>query len=178
MPVEAVASDMTVSFRNVVTEDYSAICRLVRNEEELFLVYAQGRFPLTVDQVDTLVSKRMQPTVMLVNDRVAGFGNFYGYRAGRSVVIGNVVVDAVLRGRGLGKRLVTHLIDLAFDEYDLPRVRIHVYNRNLGGLLLYVALGFRPYAMKVKKDHAGNPVVLFTLRLERDAAPAAPPRPR
>ena len=156
-------------FRRIVEDDYRAICDLVATEEELFLFYAQGRFPLTVGQVGKLVARRMEPTVMDCDGSVAGFGNFYGYREGRSVVIGNVIIDPALRGRGLGRRFVQRMIDLAFDRYDLPSVKIHVYNRNLPALALYGELGFRPCAMKVKRDYAGERVMLFTLRLKRAA---------
>jgi ribosomal protein S18 acetylase RimI-like enzyme len=161
---------MRVRFRSVVADDFQAICDMISSEEELFLVYAQGKHPLTVEQVEALVEIRTEPTVMLLDDKVVGFGNFYGYKKGRSVVIGNVVIDPSLRGKGLGKLLVGHMIDLAFRKYDLPRVKIHVYNRNLSGLLSYISLGFKPYAMKARKDYKGDTVVLFTLALKRDAA--------
>ena len=169
MAVEAHSRDPAVSFRAVVPGDFESICRLIGSEEELFLVYAQGRYPLTVAQVDALVTRRMEPTVMLMDGRVAGFGNFYGYRPGRSVFIGNVVVDAALRGRGLGRRLLTHLMNLALIDYQLRRVKVHVYNRNLGALLCYINLGFRPYAMKKKLDYAGRPVVMFSLEFRGTA---------
>lgn len=157
----------SVEFRPVREEDYPAICELMPNEEELFLIYAQGNYPLTVDQVDKLVKKRMDPTVLIHDGAVRGFGNFYWYKPGKSVFIGNVVVDKSLRGIGLGKKLVNHMIGKAFHQYDLPRVNIHVYNRNLQALLLYQALGFRPYAMRPKKDHNGDPVIMLSLRLKR-----------
>jgi ribosomal protein S18 acetylase RimI-like enzyme len=158
----------SVRFRRVVPDDYRPICDMLPSEEELFLVYAQGKYPLTVEQVAALVEKRTEPTVMLLDDRVIGFANFYGYKERRSVVIGNVVVDSSLRGKGLGKLLVSYMIDLAFRRYDLPRVKLHVYNRNLAGLLFYRSLGFEPYAMKPKKDYRGDTVVMFTLVLRRD----------
>ncbi|MGH8223911.1 MAG: GNAT family N-acetyltransferase [Woeseiaceae bacterium] len=164
---------MRVEFRKVSPDDYQAICDLMPDQEELFLIYAQGKHPLTVKQVEALVKKRMEPTVMLVDGRVAGFVNFYGYRDKRSVFIGNVVVDASLRGRGFGKRLVGHMIDLAFHKYDLPRVKLHVYDRNLGALLFYNRLGFKPYNMKEKKDFKGRSVVMFSLALSRDAVDTA-----
>lgn len=160
---------MDVRFRPIVEDDFQTLCDLISSEEELFLVYAQGKHPLTVPQVRELVDIRMEPTVMEHADRVVGFANFYGYKEGKSVVIGNVVVDPSLRGKGLGRRLVSHMVDLAFDRYDLPSVRIHVYNRNLGALLLYGAMDFKPYAMKVKTDYAGDPAMMFTLRLRREA---------
>ena len=158
---------MQIEFRPVKEGDYPAICDLMPDEEELFLIYAQGKHPLTVEQVDKLVQKRMEPTVLIYDGEVRGFGNFYWYKPGKSVFIGNIVVDKSLRGLGLGKRLVKHMIELAFDKYNLPRVNIHVYNRNLQALLLYEALGFRPYAMRPKRDYKGDPVLMLSLRLKR-----------
>jgi ribosomal protein S18 acetylase RimI-like enzyme len=106
---------------------------------------------------------------MLHRGTVVGYGNFYNLREGRSVFIGNIVIDRSLRGNGLGKQLVNYLIGRAFHAYDLPSVKLHVYNRNLPALLLYSALGFQPYAMKVERDYEGDPVMLLSLRLNRDA---------
>lgn len=160
---------MDVSFRAIVEDDFQTICDLIPSEEELFLVYAQGKYPLTAAQVRKLVDNRMEPTVMVHRDEIVGFGDFYNYRIGRSVFIGNIVVDRSLRGQGLGRRLVCHMIDRAFDGYDLPSVKLHVYNRNLPALLLYDTLGFQPCAMKVKRDYKGDRVMQLCLRLNRDA---------
>lgn len=159
-----------ITFRRVTVDDYQPICDLIPDEEELFLFYAQGKYPLTVKQVKALVKKRLEPTVMLLDNQVAGFANFYGYKERRSVFIGNVVLDRSLRGMGLGKLIVQHMANLAFHKYDLPSVRLHVYNRNLPALLLYYGIGFRPYAMKVKNDYRGDAVIMFSLRLNRDQA--------
>ena len=42
-----------------------------------------------------------EPTVLLVDGEVTGFGAFYQYRKAKSVFIGNVVIDRSQRGRGL-----------------------------------------------------------------------------
>ncbi len=111
----------------------------------------------------------MEPTVMVHCGRVVGFGDYYNYQQGATLFIGNIVIDRTVRGQGLGKRLVCYLIDRAFNHHGVQSVRIHVYNRNLTALLLYHALGFHPYAMKVKRDYRGNPVMMLSLRLSRDA---------
>jgi ribosomal protein S18 acetylase RimI-like enzyme len=165
---------MDVSFRPIVEDDFQAICDLIPSEEELFLIYDRGKYPLTVPQVRRLVGKRMEPTVMLHRDRVVGFSDFYNHREGRSVFIGNIVIDPALRGMGLGKRLVSYMIDRAFTGHDLPSVQLHVCNRNLSALLLYNKLGFQPCAMKVKTDYKGDRVLVINLRLKRDAWPLSP----
>ncbi|MDJ0849390.1 MAG: GNAT family N-acetyltransferase [Myxococcota bacterium] len=160
---------MAVTIRPAVPDDYPAICSLFPDEEELFFAYPKGRFPLTVDQVEELLARRMEPTVLLTDGEVAGFGNFYRYRKGKSVFIGNVVIDRPRRGRGLGKRIVVHLATLAFQKYDLPRVRISVYSGNASALLLYGSLGFKPYAVEARKDFRGERTALLHLSLKRDA---------
>jgi ribosomal protein S18 acetylase RimI-like enzyme len=159
---------MDVSFRSIVEDDFQTICDLMPSQEELFLIYDRGRYPLTVSQVRKLVEHRMDPTVMLHRGEVVGFGDFYNYCEGKSVFIGNIVVDRSLRGKGLGRRLVCYLIARAFNEYDLPSVRMHVYSRNAPALLLYSKLGFQPCAMKVKIDYAGEPAMCLSLQLRRD----------
>ena len=162
---------MVVTIRRTLPDDYPAICRLFPDEEELFLAYPKGKYPFTVDQVEALIARRMEPTVLLVDGEVTGFGAFYQYRKAKSVFIGNVVIDRSQRGRGLGKRSVLHLAALAFQKYDLPRVRISVYSSNASALLLYGSLGFKPYAVQARKDYRGDRVALIHLSLKRDAAP-------
>lgn len=160
---------MDVRFRPIVEDDFQAVCDLVRSEEELFLFYDAARHPFTVPQVRKLVETRMDPLVMLHRGEVVGFGDFYGHRERRSIFVGNIVLDRSLRGKGLGKRLVSYMIDRAFSEHDLERVCLHVYSRNLAGLLLYHALGFRPFGMKVRRDYRGEAALLLTLGLSREA---------
>lgn len=160
---------MDVSFRPIMDDDFQGVCDLIPSEEELFLIYDRGRYPLTIPQVRKLVENRMEPTVMLHRGVVVGFACYYNYREGRSVFIGNIVVDRSVRGKGLGKRLVSYMIDRAFHGHNLLNVRLHVYSRNLVALLVYNALGFQPYAMKAQKDYKGDPVMFLSLGLRRDA---------
>ena len=159
---------MTILIRRADAGDYQAICDLIPSEEELFLIYPEGTYPLTVEQVEKLFNKRWDPTVLLDDGKVIGFANFYSYRKGRSVYIGNVVIDRSQRGRGLGKQIILYLIEKAFDDYALPEVRIAVFSQNTSALLLYAALGFRPYRVREKRDFDGNRVALIQLRLRRD----------
>jgi len=159
---------MDVSFRPIVEDDFQTLCDLIPSEEELFWVYAHGKYPLTIPQVRRLVDNRMEPTVMLHDDRVVGFADFYSYRKARSVFIGNVVIAPSMRGQGLGKRLVCRMIDRALRGLDLPLVKLHVYNRNLRALIMYGAMGFVPYAMKVARDYRREPAMMFSLCLSRD----------
>ena len=156
-----------VSFRDVREEDYPGICRMVRDEEELFLANDKGTYPFTVEQLKELLRRREEPTALMAEGVLAGFADFYRLRKARSVFIGNVMIDPAHRGKGLGRRLMEHMIRLAFVDHDLPKVRVHVYSRNQAALLLYGQLGFKPYGMKIKPDYRGKPAVLLSLSLTR-----------
>jgi ribosomal protein S18 acetylase RimI-like enzyme len=162
---------MTVAIRRALPDEYQAICDLIPDDDELFLVYPKGRHPLTVGQLAELLEQRMEPTILLSECTTAGFGDLYGYRAGRSAFIGNVIVDPLRRGRGFGRMIISHLIDLAFDRYDLRKVRISVYSHNARALLLYASLGFKPYAIRAEKDLSGDRVALIHLSLKRGSSP-------
>lgn len=158
---------MSVEFRPLHPDDHQAVCDLIPDAEELFLVYPKGKFPLTADQLENMLDRRQEPTVMLIDSKVVGFAAFYQLRKARSVFIGNVVVDLRQRGRGLGKKLVSYMRGLAFGKYGLPEVRISVYNSNTSALLLYANMGFKPYAIQSKRDPEGNRVALISLNLWR-----------
>jgi len=158
---------MPVELRPLLPDDHQAVCDLILDEEELFLVYPKGEFPLTVDQFEAMLARRVEPTVLLTDGQVVGFAAFYQLRKSRSVYIGNVVVDRSRRGSGLGRNLVSYMSEMAFVKYQLPEVRISVYNRNTRALILYASMGFQPYAIKSRRDPRGNRVALISLSLRR-----------
>lgn len=157
---------MAVMLRLANSDDFGPVCDLFHNKEELFLVYPEGKYPLTIKQMQALIKRRLEPTVLLCDGRIAGFGALYGLRPEKSVFIGNIVIDQSIRGKGLGKTIVSHLMDVAFRKYELPVVRISVYSHNVGALLLYGKLGFKPYAVQEKTDQDGERVALLHLRLK------------
>ena len=159
---------MSVEIRPLETEDHQAVCDLIADETELFMVYPKGKFPLTTSQFENMLERRVDPTVLLVDEQVAGFAAFYGLRKKRYAYIGNVVIARDSRGIGLGRKLVSYMILLAYKKYKLPEVRISVYGQNTAALLLYSSIGFIPYAIQAKKDFRGKAVALISLSLRRE----------
>ena len=152
------------AFRSATPEDFPAICQLITSEEELFLVYPKGKYPLTVAQLESLAEVREQLTVMVEGERVIGFANLYHHRPGQFAYIGNVIVDPHCRGRGLGRLLIEYLFDLAVERLVLPEVRISVFSDNTTALLLYAALGFSPYEIEARINPKGERVALIHMR--------------
>ena len=156
-------------FREVVENDYEGICSLIKTEDELFMVYPNGQYPLTVDQVRKLSQTREALTVAVDEvGNVIGFANLYNHESGKTAFIGNVVVDTDHRRRGIGKAIVSHMLEKVFGEYDLPEARISVFSENTPALLLYSGFGFVPYGIEERRDPEGKRVVLIHMRLERN----------
>jgi len=148
-------------FRKATEKDFERICKLIKSEEELYLVYPSGNYPFTVDQVRELSRTRKELTVAVDGDEIIGFANLYDYKPNESAFIGNVVIDQNYRGKGLGKKIVSYMLNIAFDKHHLMEVRISVFSNNTPALLLYVGFGFLPYDIEERKDPQGNRVALI-----------------
>jgi len=156
--------------RNIKKEDFQDICKLIKNEEELFLVYPNGSYPLTVSQIEELSEKRKDLTVMEKENEIIGFANYYDFQPLKFAFIGNVIIDVKHRYIGLGKKLVTHMLSTAFEKHNLPEIRISVFNSNTRALLLYSSMGFTPYDIESKIDSLGTKVALIHMKKERERA--------
>ncbi len=154
-----------LTFREVSENDHDAICTLVRSREELFFVYPKGKFPLDSAQLAKLSNVRKELTVAVEGTRIVGFANLYNYRDHEYVFIGNLIVDADHRGKGIGRELVSYMLNKAFCEYDLPEVRISVFGHNAPALLLYSRFGFKPYEIEERKDPGGESVALIHMKM-------------
>jgi len=159
--------EILLEFREATNEDYDGICRLIGSKEELFLVYPGGRFPLTVDQIKKLSKIRQELTVAVDENEIIGFANLYDYERNKTAFIGNVVVDRSHRGKGLGKEIISYMLNAAFKKHNLPEVRISVFSENTRAVLLYVGFGFSPYKIEERIGPNGNRVALIHMKMER-----------
>jgi ribosomal protein S18 acetylase RimI-like enzyme len=150
-----------LEFREARSSDYADICSLVNTREEQFLVYPKGRWPFTIRQLHKLAEERIGLTVVCVNTTIVGFANLYNYIHDSSAFIGNVVVDQSWRGRGIGRALVSYMMNLAASFYHLPGIRISVFQHNIAAVRLYQSMGFSEYAREQKQDPDGNAVTLL-----------------
>ena len=150
--------------RPVQPQDLLRICSFVQSAEELFFLFPRACHPLTPTQLQQAIDSRSDSTVLLLDDQVVAFANFY--RAARQdlCAIGNVVVDPAQRGRGIGRKLIATMLDLAWQRYQAREVHIGCFNHNTAGLLLYPQLGFQPFAIEQRQDWRGERVALIHMR--------------
>ncbi len=122
-------------------------------------MFPRATFPLTIEQLSNAVSRRFDSTVVLFDGETAGFANFHQMQPGEDCSIGNVIIRPDMRGKGVGRYLITTMIDIAREKYHVKSVKLACFNQNISGLLLYNRLGFKPVFMEERVDRQGKTVI-------------------
>ncbi|WP_277053252.1 GNAT family N-acetyltransferase [Zestomonas thermotolerans] len=153
----------SLTHRPASAGDLGEVITFVENPDELFFAYPKAAWPLTVGQLAAVMAERRDSTVALLDDRVAGFANFYQWQHGESCTLGNLMVAPWARARGVARYLVGVMEQLARHHYKAHSLRISCFNANTAGLLLYTTLGYRPQAIVERRDPRGLRVALVQL---------------
>ena len=134
-----------LSHRTVEVSNLKKLCQLPKDEEELFFMFPKAEYPLTESQLESAINSRLDSTVILFNDIIVGFANFYEVKKSQYASIGNVVVDANYRNLGIGKYLIQTMEQIAIEKYGVLELHLSCFNTNTKGILLYSKLGYLPY---------------------------------
>ena len=113
-------------------------------EENSDFMFPKADFPLTINQLKNTIKDRFDSTVVLFNNEVVGFANFYEVKKSQYASIGNVVIDANYRNLGIGKYLIHTMEQIAIEKYGISRLYLSCFNTNTKGILLYSKLGYMP----------------------------------
>ncbi len=155
-----------LSHREVRSDDVARVCQFARSAEELYFLFPRATYPLTPEQLRRAIAQRHDSTVVLLDDQVCAFANFYVRETAGTCAIGNVVVAPEARARGVGSYLVETMTRKALLEHRAREVRISCFNANVAGLLLYAKLGFVPFAVEPRRDPQGTRVALIHMKLD------------
>ena len=153
--------------RSACDFDFPAIARLITDPDELFRVFPAGSWPLNAGQIHRLAEQRRGLTVGSIDNKIVAFANLYDVQPGKWAFIGNVVVHETQRGKGIGRALLDHMLDLIFIKHALPEARISVFSDNSPALQLYKTLGFTEYHRESRKHPHGCQVTLLHLKLQQ-----------
>ncbi|NKB55812.1 MAG: GNAT family N-acetyltransferase [Alphaproteobacteria bacterium] len=164
----------TLTSRPVEDADIPILCGFPASLDELSFMFPNAAFPLTAEVLRNAITEREDSTVVCIDDAVAGFANFYGCATGESCSIGNVIVDPAQRGKGVARFLIGTMINIAAEKHRAKRVKLVCFNSNVGGLLLYTKLGFKPYAIEGRVDPQGARVAIIRMALSIDGKTADP----
>ena len=101
-------------------------------------------FPLTREQLDKSSSDPKRFAFKVIdrsNETTIGHAEIY--LTGKSAYLGRILIgDQQLRGKGLGKQVVSSLLDYAFDVLKQTIVQLNVFEWNLGAIKCYKKAGF------------------------------------
>lgn len=152
-------SSLTV--RPALAADLAAVVTFPQNADELFYCYPKASWPLSVGQLAAAMAERRDSTVVCLDDRVAGFANFYQWQHGEYCALGNVMVAPWARGQGVAQRLIEAMEALARQHFKAREMRVSCFNGNSAGLLLYPRLGYALSGLVERQDHRQQRVALL-----------------
>lgn len=156
-----------LTYRSVEIPDLEIICKLPQNEEELFFMFPKADYPLSVEQLQTVVENRSDSTVILLDNKIVGFANFYEVKENNYCSTGNVIVSSDFRNKGIGKYLIETMESIALEKYNIREMHISCFNMNTKGILLYSKLGYLPYEIEERLDQEESKVALIKMKKER-----------
>ncbi len=168
---QAAMTEDSILFRPANHRDLPELLTFPQSREELFYFFPSANYPLSLSQLQKQLSERHQSTVMLKNNKLIGFANFYNVRNRNIAFIGNVIIKAEERQKGYGRQLIQTLLKRGFNELNLREIHLSCFNHNTAGLLFYQQLGFNPYAWEVRKDHHQQSVLMLHLKLGNQLKP-------
>lgn len=142
--------------RKACEDDYPDVSRLFQESDnwhfrhEPYVYRETSESHRSSEYFKSLLGESWRFTVATVDDAIAGFllgycenkGFFPFHAKRRSFIIDNIVVSEGLRGKGIGKRLMSELLEWARAE-GLNDVMLNVYAFNDEAIGLYESLGFK-----------------------------------
>lgn len=153
-----------LTYRELHPNDLEILCQLPQNKQELFFMCPKADYPLTTAQLKEIVKDRFEPTVVLLDNEIVGFANFYEVKEKQHCVIGNVIVSSRFRRCGIGTFLITVMENIGRQKYEVPEIHLACFNENTNGLLLYTRLGYVPYEIEKRTTTDGNPSALIKMK--------------
>lgn len=156
----------TLSYRPIKIFDLEKICQLPQNKEELFFMFPKADYPLSVEQLEAIVINRSDSTVILYDNEIVGFANFYEVKENNYCSIGNVIISSDFRNKGIGKYLIETMESIALKKYNVREIHISCFNMNTKGILLYSKLGYIPYEIEERLNKEESKVALIKMKKE------------
>ena len=167
---------MKLDHRPLRAEDVESICAFAQSTEELFFMFPQATFPLTPDQVREAARLSHDPTVAVMDGRVAGYVDFGEVQAKQFCALGNLAVSPGYRSREVAAYLVGAMVQSAMTRYAVRFVRASCFSHDKAAYQLLHEFGFRPADLAQRLGPDGEPVLLVHLHLHRSRWPEPPGR--
>lgn len=151
-------------YREATKNDFEELCHFPQNAEELFFMFPKAEYPLTPNQLNLVVENRFDSTVIMQNDKIIGFANFYEVIKDNYCSIGNVIVKPEYRGTGIGEYLILTMERIGVKKYNISETHLSCFNTNTVGILLYSKLGYKPYEIEKRTNEKNQSFALIKMK--------------
>jgi GNAT superfamily N-acetyltransferase len=132
---------MALRLRPFPADSASLVSSWAQTAEEVFLWCGLKAAPVPAAQITAWAGEDWaRPFGLYEDDRLVAYGELWIDDDEAGVELARLIVDPAERGRGLGRRLVTGLADLARSTY--PLVFLRVVPANIAAQRCYAAAGF------------------------------------
>ena len=141
------AAAVDYALRPATPADAAVICEIYNQGIEDRVATLETELRTPAERTHWLASRDARHPVLVAeaSGGVVGWGSlnvFNPREAYRFVVDLSIYVERALRGQGVGRVLLRHLIDLA-REHGYHKIVLSAFPTNIGGMALYEKLGFR-----------------------------------
>ena len=139
---------MSYTLRLATPEDAEAICRIYNQGIEDRIATLETELRTPDERRQWLAGRDPRHPVIVAqtaNGEIAGWGSlnvFNARPAYRFVADFSVYVERAYRGKGVGRALLTHLIELG-REHGYHKLVLSAFPFNADGMALYERMGFR-----------------------------------
>jgi RimJ/RimL family protein N-acetyltransferase len=160
---------MDITLREFTKGDIARLADWVNSGGPDFFVRWAGtafEYPLTEAQLEAHLAeaegpeatRRIFAAVDSATGEVVGHAELSRVdRKNRSATISRLLVGELsARGKGLGREIVSAVLDVAFGEMSLHRVDLYVLEFHVSALSMYKALGFKTEGHLVEARRAGD----------------------
>ncbi|GIP39102.1 N-acetyltransferase [Paenibacillus sp. J31TS4] len=156
---------MAFAHRTAAHEDFPIIAAFPQSPEELFYMFPKGQYPLAPEQLEEAALRRLEPTVILRDGQIAGYGNLYTDEDRQEYWLGNVIVAPGVRNSGAGTYLIQTMKEKA-RSYQAKQLNLVCHNTNTKALLFYFKQGFLPYGLKQMEDYKGDRIAGILMAID------------
>jgi RimJ/RimL family protein N-acetyltransferase len=137
-----------IRFEKFEKEDFSRLISWIPTEE--LMIQFSGpifSFPITFEQLDKYVNCDTRLVYKVVNsttNEVVGHAELNNIdKKNKSARICRILIgDNSNRNKGLGKAIINELVRIGFEEFELHRLDLAVFDFNHQGIRCYQACGF------------------------------------
>jgi len=163
---------MKIVLKTLKKSEFPQIVEWINAHDEDFIVQWAGntyQFPLTVEQMEKHYSRGINSLdsdvfiykiILEDTEEVIGTVQLCKFDSNnKEAVMGRFLLkDERYRGQGIGKAVVHKLVSLGFEEFQLDRIRLNVYDINERAIRCYESVGFRRMGLseKVYKSAKGD----------------------